>query len=107
MIRVSLSITPVLKKHSQRVQEQRQRRGQVGEREKEEGGFGKARRNIIRYYDLTFMCSPHVAVSCLFARQHDVTATLELATTQISKDDSHGKDETEGKKIGRRHINDR
>lgn len=46
----------------------------------------KARRNIIRYYNVTFMCSPYVAVLRLFAPQHDVTAPLELITAQISND---------------------
>lgn len=61
---------------------------------KKEGDL-KARRNIIRYYDLTFMCSPHVAVLCLFGPQRDMTATLELLKTQISNDYDHGNEETE------------
>lgn len=55
----------------------------------------KARRNIIRYYDLTFMCSPHVAVLCLFAPQREMTATLELLKIQISNGYCHGKEEKE------------
>lgn len=54
----------------------------------------KARRNIIRYYDLTFMCSPHVAVLCLFAPQREMT-TFELIKIQISNSYCHGKEETE------------
>ncbi len=53
----------------------------------------KAGRNIIRYYDLTFMCSPHVAVLCLLAPQRDMTDTLELQKTQISNDFGHGNQE--------------
>lgn len=85
--------------------------GEDGERKGEDL---RERRNIIRYYDLTFMCSPHVAVLCLFAPQRDMTATLELLKTQISDDYDHGNEEAGVKKKKnrkhqgeRRHIDDR
>lgn len=89
-----MSITPVLKNTLKRPWNKDEEEGKwVRGRQKE--GDWKARRNIIRYYDLTFMCSPHVAVLCLFAPQRDMTATLELLKTQISNDYSHGNEETE------------
>lgn len=72
LIRASMSIMPVLKNTLRGPQNKGRRRGQVGE----EGET--ARSSIIRYYDLTLMCSPHVAVLRLLAPQHDMTAPLEL-----------------------------
>lgn len=96
-----MSITPVLKNTLKEAWNRDKEKGKWVRGRKKEGDL-KARRNIIRYYDLTFMCSPHVAVLCLFAPQHDTTATLELLKTQISNDYSHGNEETEENKAERK-----
>lgn len=54
------------------------------------------------------MCSPHVAVLCLFAPQRDMTATLELLKTQISDDYDHGNEGAGGGgKENRKHQGER
>lgn len=92
LIRVSMSITPVLKNTLKGPWNKDKDEGKRVRGRQREGDL-KARRNIIRYYDLTFMCSPHVTVLCLFAPQRDMTATLELLKTQIFNDYGHGNED--------------
>lgn len=100
-----MSITPVLKNTLTGPWNKDEDEGKWVRGRQKEGDL-KARRNIIRYYDLIFMCSPHVAVLCLFAPQRDMTATLERLKTQISNDLGHGNEKIQktkqNKKSGRK-----
>lgn len=85
LIRVLTSITHVLKNTLNRARVQRQRGGQVGEKENERGrsqGHGDA---IIRCFDLGFMCRPCVGALCLSAPQRDMTAWVEQLITKFFK----------------------
>lgn len=85
LIRVLPSITHVLKNTLNRARVQRQRGGQVGEKENERGrsqGHGDA---IIRCFDLGFMCRPCVGALCLSAPQRDMTAWVVQLITKFFK----------------------